>query len=459
MSVAHGSFRDPDGRLTDRDGRLLRELAPRGAEGWRAVSATDWFAEEVAAGRIAGTREVPDVAPGDGDVAVLEHDRLPFVSYPDEWTFGMLREAALLQLRMLELSLASGLMVKDASAFNIGFRGVQPVFLDVGSFEPQRKGEPWRAYGQFCEQFLFPLLVWAHRGFDPRPALRGRLAGLTPAQARAVLHGRDVLRKGVFRHVVLHARAAARPRPAGEVQSELRKAGFDARLIAANVKGLQRIVRGLRLPAQRSEWTEYHGDKAADDADRVRKEAVVRALAGERRRGLVWDVGANDGHFARLAAEGAEQVIAMDSDGAVVERLSDALLADGDTTVQPLVVDATDPTPARGWRLRERPSLPERGRPELVLVLALVHHLVLSASVPMAEVTEWLAGMDAEILLEIPEREDPMVRALLSRKPADAYQAYDAAEFARLVGERLDVRSEETLPGGTRRLLRVAPRT
>src|SRR5919204_170433 len=228
------SFRDPEARVVySPDGEVLRELSPRAREDWEALSAATFFRRALEDGRIVGTEEL---SPG-----LLRHERVPFVSYPYEWPFEMLRDAALLQLELLDAALAEGLVTKDASPYNVQWRGSMPVFVDVGSFERQREGEAWAGYRQFCMLFLYPLLLQSYKGLPFQAWLRGSLEGITAAQCRSLMSLRDVLRRGVFAHVVLHARLEARYGDRRrDVGVELRRAGFRADLIRANVRRLRR---------------------------------------------------------------------------------------------------------------------------------------------------------------------------------------------------------------------------
>jgi SAM-dependent methyltransferase len=173
---------------------------------------------------------------------------------------------------------------------------------------------------------------------------------------------------------------------------------------------------------------------------------------------MVWDLGCNDGTYARIAAERADTVVAVDADEEVVDRLYRARRAAGDRTILPLVLDLLDPSPGLGWRGRERASFWDRGRPDVVLALALVHHLTLAGSVPLAEVVDWLASLGGELVLEVPHRDDPMVQRLLSGKPAGTHDDYSLERFEALVAERFAVRDRVALPSGTRTILHLLPR-
>jgi hypothetical protein len=385
---------------------------------------------------------------------LLEHERVPFVSYPYEWTFSMLRDAALLQLRLLRLALAEGLTMKDASPYNVQWRGVEPVFIDVGSFERLRDGEPWAGYRQFCALYLYPLLLQAYKGVPFQPWLRGTLEGIAPAEARALLGGRALLRRGVLTHVVLHSRLERREadRP---VRTELRQAGFKRELVAANVRRLEKLVRGLAWRPRGSDWSSYGATTSYERDDAGRKEAFVREAV---RGGVVWDLGSNDGRFARIAAEGADYVLALDGDAVVLDRLYRELRAAGETRVQPLLVDLADPSPARGWRGAERGALESRGRPGLVLCLALLHHLAIARNVPLDHLVDWLRGFGARLVVEFVDPEDAQARRLLAAKRPGTHGDYTRERFEALLGKVFEVERSETLGAGTRTLYLARPR-
>jgi SAM-dependent methyltransferase len=441
---------------------VLRALSARGLADWEALAGTRLFAERVAEGSLVATEQVdepgglPSELDGAGVAAVLRHERVPFVSYPYEWPFGMLKAAALLELDLLLAALDEGLVLKDASPYNVQWRGSKPVFVDVGSFERVREGEPWAGYRQFCTLVLYPLLLQAHKGVPFQPWLRGSLDGIEPAEMRALLGFRDRFRRGVFTNVVLHARLESRYADR-EVKTDLKKAGFHAELIRANARKLRKLVERLEWSPGRTAWSGYGEANPYDEADAAAKEAFVREASAARRRRLVWDLGCNDGRYTRIAAREADYTVAVDADAAVVEALYRALSDEASETILPLVGNVADPSPGLGWRGSERTPLAERGRPDLTLCLALVHHVALSSNVPVRSFLDWLADLGTELVIELPTREDPMVRKLLARKGPDANPDYDTETFERALAERWRVERREALPSGTRILYRALP--
>lgn len=458
-----GSFRDPGSRVFHQDGQIYRALDHRSMESWRKLAATRFFAEGIATGRIVGTEPAAGVEAIDGDewVGVLRHERIPVVSYPYEWTFSMLRDAALLQLDLLSAALAEDMILKDSTPFNIQWRGRKPVFIDIGSFEALEQGDIWVGYHQFLRQYLYPLMLTAHVGIPFQPWLRGQPDGLTAEQLRRVLSSRDLLRKSGLLHVTLPARAERRTRGGGRnVRSELKEAGFSKEMIESNVNGLRRIVSGLEWNPGSSRWNRY-----ATECDHVRvhrgaKAAfITRALANDV-PSVVWDVGANDGYFSRLVAGTAGYVLALDADDVVLDEVYQSLAESGPDNVLPMVQDLADPSPGIGWRGLERPPLVDRSSPDLVLCLAVLHHLVIGRNVPLRAVVAWLADLGARVILEFVSPEDPMVRALtLNKKPHEVHRDYTETDLRSYLKERFAIEGEDELPGGTRRLFALRPIT
>ena len=460
--VDRGSFRDPDSRVFYAGDSVHRALSERGLADWDALAATTLFRDKVAEGKLVGTEQLPEPngLPAELDAArvaaVLRHDRVPVVSYPYEWPFGMLKDAALLELELLLAALDEELILKDASPYNVQWRGTQPVFVDVGSFERLREGEPWAGYRQFCMLLLYPLMLQAFRKVPFQPWLRGSLEGIEPAEMRRLLTFRDRFRRGVLTNVVLHAKLEARYADR-EVKQDLKKAGFRTELIRVNARKLRKLVRRLEWKPGHTAWSTYRTTNPYDEPDAAAKLDFVREAAGARQRRLVWDLGCNDGRFTRVAAMHADYTVAVDADAAVVEALYRELRDEGADTILPLVGNLADPSPGLGWRGAERRPLVDRGRPDLTLALALVHHVALTSNVPIRDFLEWLAGLQTELVIEFPTRDDPMVQRLLSRKGPGANPDYDTETFERALNERWRVERRETLPSGTRILYRASP--
>jgi SAM-dependent methyltransferase len=460
-TIDPGSFRDRTARVFHAEGAVYRGLTATALEEWETVSATRFFTEAVTGGRIVATETVASSTLDRFDLpaewrAVLRHHTIPFVSYPYEWCFGMLKDAALLQLELVADALPQDIALKDATPFNIQWTGAAPVFIDVASFVRRRAGEPWTGYRQFCRMFLYPLFLQAYKGVDFHAWLRGRLDGIESHQCRRFMSWRDLIRPGVFTHVVAQSHLEKRYGPTSrDIKKELREAGFDKQIIANAVTGLEELVRKLDW-ASPSAWSQYVSDNSYDQGDSIAKERFVEAVVRGKPRRLVWDLGCNTGRFAKIAATHADYVIAVDSDHESVERLYREVRHEGRRNLLPLVADVADPSPGLGWRGKERVPLADRGRPDLVLCLALLHHLAITSNIPIADLLEWLAELGGDLVIEFPMPDDVMVKRLLRNKDQQ-YSDYSLEYFEASLARRFHVHERLVLASGTRVLYHATP--
>lgn len=454
------SFRDPDSTVFYADGLVLRRLSERGATAWRQLAETSFFPRLVDEGQIVRTTpyegEAPPSPGGEPWSLVLEHERIPVISYPFEWPFAMLREAAICHLEVLLAALEEGITTKDGTAYNVQFVGSRPVFIDLGSFEAVNG--PWPGYRQFCQTFLFPLLIQAHLRIGYQGLLRGSLDGLQPADVRGMFGGLRRFKRGVFRHVYLHSVAERRVTASSEnVKAELGRAGFGTELVKAVVAKTLKLVRRLEVKRSGTAWSDYRDTCLYSEDDAAAKSAFVEEALVARSWRCVLDLGANDGAYSLLAAGHAEQVVAVDGDEAVIDSLYRRLRHEGVANVLPLVMNLADPSPGIGWRNKERAPFAARVRPDVVLSLALVHHLAIAANVPLGQIVDWLHGFGARLVVEFVDRADPMTRRLLANKPVGLFDDYRIDHFEELLAERFHIAERQVVPSGTRTLYLCEP--
>ena len=449
-----GSFRDRTARVFYYNGSVFRGLNQHAWHEWERLLSTSFFSRAVAEGKIVATEqanpsELPKLAENFGQ-RVLKHETIPFVSYPYEWPFGMLKDAALLQLELLASSIEEGMILKDSSSFNVQWVGTRPIFIDIPSFKTLSEGEPWVGYRQFCQLFLYPLFLQAYKNISFQSWLRGNLDGIEPEQCQRLMSFRDYFRRGIFSHVFLQAKAQSQfAQTNRDIRNDLRKAGFDVRLIKANIKNLQNLVKQLEWKQEQSTWSDYTRNNSYDSDDSEKKVSFVTSSIGSRDWNFVWDLGCNTGNFSRIAAERARHVIALDADQLAVERFYQTLKSEERSKILPLVCNIADPSPNLGWRGLERKELMKRGKPDLVLCLALIHHLVLTANIPLKEFIEWLSELDSDLIIEFVTKQDPMVRRLLRNKD-DIYKDYKQEYFERCLSARFSIVRQETFNSGTR---------
>ncbi len=449
-----GSFRDPGGFILHHGASVFRVILPDAVPLWKRFVSSGLPDELESAGLLVPTSERPhaaeilegEVPPGS---VVVEHERIPFVSYPYEWTFEMLRAAALLQLEIMERCLRRGWILKDASAYNVQFRGTRPVFIDLLSFSPLSEGEPWAGYNQFCRMMLYPLMLEAYKHIPFQPWLRSDLEGIDPAVFDQMLKGATRLRKGVLTHVTAQAYLQRKlSSTQHSVRQQIKSAGMTSDMIRRNVRGLRTLIEGLAAPRYSTTWGDYSRTHYLQEALQQKENFVRHAMAG-RPLELVWDLGSNDGRFSRIAAESAQTVVAMDSDVAAVDGLFRTLREGKVANILPLLVNVANPSPAQGWAGTERASLSDRGNPDLTLALALVHHLVIAANVPVPALLQWLSTVTRELIVEFVSKDDPMVRRLLLNKD-DTYTDYNREAFEGALHRHFRVVHAAEIHGGTR---------
>lgn len=464
-----GSFRDPCGRVVVTPQRVLRHLSAEGLKQWDAVERSSVrpprMGEPLLVGdtRLIPTRRLdsidpdwPTASPASSPAAILEHERLPWISYPYEWSYGMLLASARLHLELLHDAISQGMILRDSTPFNVQFRGTRPVLIDVLSLGPFQPGQAWDGYRQFCETMLFPLLLSSWKGVNFRTLFRGRIEGIPVGECRRMLGWRDVLRRGMFKHVLvqdwLGHQSAMSP-------SEPTLAGADLRpVVERNLRGLSRMLDSLRPPRSESHWINYDTVRPHYSADdQVLKDRfVARALSsghltsGNRR--LVWDLGCNTGRFSRMAAEHADCVVALDSDPACIEQLYQQLVTEKNGTIIPAVVDIADPPGGLGWRNRERKAFFERGRPDTILALAVIHHLVFRHAIPLEDVIDWLTVLSTEVIFEFVGPDDVMVGELM-RQRRQVHGGYSLERFEARLSRTHRIISRQSLCEGRRTLV------
>ena len=430
----NASFRDPSGFLFRRDGVLYRQVNQVYAEEYTRLIDSGLFAKLVKASLLIPHTE-SDEEPYDKNLAckILRPERIQFISYPYEWSFGQLKDAAMATLSIQKRALKMGMSLKDASAYNIQFHNGKPTLIDTLSFEFYQEGEPWVAYRQFCQHFLAPLALMAYRDVRLSQLLRVHLDGVPLDLASSLLPARTRWNLGLASHIHLHA--SAQKRYADVAISEARggrKMSKDALLVL--VESLQGAIRKLVWKPIGTEWADYYKANNYTDAAFEHKKVLVGDWLTRIKAKMVWDLGANTGIFSRVAAETGAAVISADIDPAAVEVNYRLVKEKKEDKILPLVFDLTNPSPAIGWNNNERDSFLQRGPADVTLALALVHHLAISNNVPLPRVAEFFAACGEWLIVEFVPKSDSQVQKLL-RSRVDIFNEYTQTGFEKSFGE------------------------
>lgn len=458
-----GSFRDPSGGVIHANGSVFRYFRGEDAAEFARLTESDFFRSSVSSHLLIETTPVERTTSPElyefarGAELVVQHPRLPFVSYPYEWPFEMLKAAAECQMEVTRTAFENGYLVKDATPYNVQFLGYEPTFVDVASIEPHQKGATWTGYTQFCRTFLNPLLLQSITGVPFQPWLRSSLDGIDPDHLRSLLPWRSKFRKAVFLDVVLQSWLGRKFADDTKSVKAMSKREFSPAVVAALLKRMEKQVSSLKRRKLKTTWSDYEDTKGhySATADTFKEEFVRTTLRDSHAR-TVWDLGANRGQFSLIAAESADLVVAIDFDEAAVGALYERLRGKV-KNVLPLVIDFLNPSPSQGWAGVERQSLQARSQADAFLCLALIHHLSISGNVPFSMIASWLASIAPSGVVEFVPKDDPMVKRLLLTK-RDVYPDYTQDYFEACLNDHFRIKEAVHIKDSKRVLYSVGPR-
>ena len=451
------SFRDPSGFVFERDGRLLRQINHSFSEEWSAFEQSA-LRQELTRDRVLINHQAAplELAWDEHAAAVIEPERVELITYPWEWSFSQLRDAALLTLDAQERAAAAGFTLRDASAFNVQFVRGRPILIDTLSFEPATPEEPWLPYREFCGQFLAPLALMAYRDVRLGLLMRPMPGGIPLDLASALLPARTRLSTGIATHIHLHARAQRRsisPESAARARAQ-RISSLGQRAL---IDHLRRTVEGLRKPHSTTHWASYETTSSYSPAAAEAKLRLVGEMLQRAPGRWVWDVGANRGWFSLRAAEAGRQVVALDRDAGSVDAFYRQLRSSGEECVLPLVMDIANPTPGVGWALDDYRSLLDRCNADVILALALIHHLAIGRNIPLDRISALFARLTEWLVIEWVPKSDPMVAGMLAHRE-DIFGEYEEGAFRSAFETQFEFVSSASIPesGRTIHLMRRA---
>ncbi len=431
-SDAHpASFRDPDAFIFSRNGIIYRQINDSGRRDYEQLIQSGLYEKLAAAGDLIRHDEVLTTLSPDGRAfKVIQPERIDFISYPYEWCFTQLKHAALLTLRLQRQAMGYGMGLKDATPYNVAFRGGRPVWFDTTSFTIAEPDRPWVAYRQFCEMFLAPLALISLVDVRLLELMRTNLDGIPLDLVSTLLPARSKLRPGLLMHIHLHA-AAQRPKKGAAARKPADRR-MNRNALSGLIDSLEATVRRLEWRTPQTTWSDYYEDTNYDADAFAAKRNIVERWIERTAPATVWDLGANDGTFSRLASSRGIATIAFDVDPVAVEK--NYLAHRNDPHMLPLRLDLTNPSGRLGWANTERDALSDRGPADLALMLAVVHHLAIGHNVPLARVAAFAAQVCRALVIEfVPKHDSQVQRMLVSRVDIfDQYtqEAFEAA-FAR----------------------------
>jgi ribosomal protein L11 methylase PrmA len=392
-----GSFRDPSGFMFSREKQVFRQINDCYSKNFSDLTQSGFYSHLQNRGDLVMHEEVREENTLTNDtIKVIKPEQIPFISYPYEWSFSQLKDAALLTLNIQIEAIQKGFSLKDASAYNIQFLRNRPVFIDTLSFEPYQKEKPWIAYGQFCRHFLAPLALMSLSDIRTNQLLKSYLDGIPLDLATRLLPFTARFRKGLFIHLYLHANSQKKYQETiGSFKENHNRSSSTLKMSQTGLLGILDSLKGsidkLRWSPSGTQWADYYNQTNYTSAAFLHKQEAIKTFLEEQKPKTVWDVGANDGRFSRIASGCGADVISFDIDPAAVEKNYLQCKLDQSKILLPLTMDLTNPTPAIGWNNIERSDLAQRGPADIVMALALVHHLAIGNNVPFSMIADFFA--------------------------------------------------------------------
>ena len=424
------SFRDPSGFLFSRGGVLYRQVNKAYEREYARLMESGLYEKLVKVGLLIPhveleTSLIESDAAGATAHKVIQPEHVAFISYPYEWSFSQLKDAALATLSIQKRALKSGMSLKDASAYNIQFVRGKATLIDTLSFEIYKEGEPWVAYRQFCQHFLAPLALMALKDVRLNQLLRVYIDGVPLDLASGLLPAKTRLNFGLLTHIHLHA--GAQKKYSGQ-EVKAGSGTMNKQAMVGLIENLEATIKKLSWSPEGTEWGNYYDITNYSDAAFQHKKELVRDWSMRVKPALAWDLGANNGVFSRVVGETGSYVVSFDVDPAAVEQNHRQLKSEKMENLLPLLLDLTNPSPAIGWANRERESFGSRGPADLVLALAVIHHLAISNNVPLPQLADFFAETGKWLVIEFVPKEDSQVKKLLASRE-DIFPSYTRDGF------------------------------
>lgn len=445
------SFRDPSGFIFKRDGKLFRQVNLSYQKEYDKLMSSGLYKLLSEKGWLVAHQEVKETA-ADKSLAykVIQPQAVPFISYPYEWSFSQLKDAALLTLDVAREALAKGMILKDASAYNIQFVDGKPMLIDTLSFDIYSEGKLWDGYRQFCQHFLAPLALASLVDIRLVQMLRVYIDGIPLDLASNLLPGKTKFGlSGLAVHIHMHANA--QKQYADKPENQASSLNMSKALQLNMLNGLTKTISELKWEPKGTEWGEYYSATNYSSDSLKQKGEIVGKMIEKVSPASLWDLGANNGLFSREGSKRGILTVASDIDPVAVEKNYLAIKQNGEKNMLPLVIDLTNPSAAIGWANQERDAFWQRGPVDLVMALALIHHLAISNNVPLGSVAEYLASVGKWAIVEFVPKSDSQVKRLLSTRK-DIFTQYTEEGFEEAFGDFFKVEQKVSVPGSERTL-------
>lgn len=447
MTKEFSSFRDPSGYIYQENGKIYRYVSPLYKENYDHLINSGLYTELVKKNQLINATEI---SPKDGAYKLLEVKKIDFISYPYEWSFSQYKDAALLTLKIQKRALLHDMTLKDATAYNIQFQNGKPIFIDTLSFEKLDEKAPWTAYKQFCQHFLAPLALMSYKDLSLSSLMKQYIDGIPLDLASKLLPFNVPL--GIWLNIHLTSFFQNKYNNSAKPLNHWQNMNKTKHI--ALVEGLYNLISNLKNPTKHTEWENYYDFTNYTKTAFAHKETLIgQYIKSLNSTKLIADFGANNGHFTRLALKAAPnaQALAFDIDPKAVEKNYLAIKNNNQTNLLPLVLDLLNPSPAIGWDNHERENIKTRINADVIMALALIHHLSISSNIPFDYVASFLTELAPNLIIEFVPKEDSQVQKLLASR-ADIFANYNETEFEKAFSKYYTITKKDKIKESTRTL-------
>jgi hypothetical protein len=449
------SFRDPSGFIFEDNGHILRVINEDYKSNYEALERSGLL-QLLQEHKLLVNHKELELSPNmvtklsqnnhNRPFKLISPERIDFISYPYEWCFSQLKDAALLTLEIQKCALEHGMTLKDASAYNVQFHKGKAIFIDTLSFEIYEPGSPWTAYKQFCQHFLAPLALGSLKDLRLLRLLETFIDGIPLDLAAKLLPAASRLNPCLLAHIFVHSSFQS-----AYEDTSIQKATKQKTLTKEGLEGiitsLENGIKQLKLPETKSTWSDYYQNTNYSKESLDQKETTVQQYIERINPETVWDLGANVGKFSRLATNLGARTVSFDFDPLCVEHNYLNAQKENNQNILPLILDLTNPSSGIGFAGKERQSLEERGPCDLILALALIHHMVIANNVPFKMVAEYLAKLGNYLIIEFVAKEDSQCQRLLNGR---TFEHYNQISFKEAFLEYFTLLEEKEISGSQR---------
>lgn len=420
------SFRDPSGFLFLQNEILYRQINQSYKENYDHLMNSGLYKKLIDVELLVPHQEA-DITPPDPQTAykIIQPEVISFISYPYEWCFSQLKQAALATIEIQKIALEYGMTLKDCSAYNVQFRDYKPVLIDTLSFEKYQEGQVWKGYKQFCQHFLAPLALMSHRDIRLNQLLRIYIDGIPLDLTNKLLPMRTHSMFSLLAHIHVHAKSQKRYE---SKEINVKDYNLSKRSFIGIIESLHSTIKKQSWHPDGTEWGNYYSDTNYSESSFEQKKKIISSLLERFNPKSLWDIGSNTGVFSRIASRKGIKTISFDVDPVAVEKNFLECVEKKDTNLLPLLIDLTNPSPDIGWHNQERTSFTKRGPVDAILALALIHHLAISNNVPLDMIAEFFAKNCKHLIIEFIPKEDSQVMRLLATRE-DVFMDYTQDNF------------------------------